>query len=406
MKKDEGVREYALAVKELASRGAVEDDALIHYTNRGISDEESNKGMLYGVTKYSEFKERLKAYERMKRAVPDQSKQQKVQRIDSARKTCKDSEVTSHKKAGRCFCCGEIGHRSKECPKKALGVKCFKCENYGHVAENCDKDVKNFALEKTCNLVSSVTGKCEKDVIINDIKMVALVDLGSDITLIREEQYNEIGRPEIKEREMQFRGAGVAKFQTLSGAQVDISIDDEVYSISAQVVSNEVLRNGLILGTDFLNTVVLNIKQGVITITKISEDEKDVPDAFRIDAIEREEIDLDHVKDENIRKELTELIQSYTPHKTKETSVKMRIVLTDNIPAYQRAPRLAEEEKNQVEAQVNRWLQARIIRPLTADYSSPVVPTRKKDGTIRRQYLYDGGLRGWIFSCAHRRRKS
>lgn len=387
-KKDEGVREYSLAMKELASRGTIEEDALIQYIIKGISDEESSKIILYGATKYSEFKEKLKAYERIKRTTPETTNLQKVQRNDSTKKPDKISEVKSHKKSDRCYACGEVGHRSKECPKKSLGLKCFKCQNYGHIARNCSKDVQSSGQNKSCNLVTRVTGKCEKDVIVNGVKIVALIDSGSDITLMREEQYKEIGRPIMKDSEIQFRGAGPEKFPTLGGIYIDVSIDDEIYSIGVQIVSNDVIRNGLIFGTDFLNTVELNVKKGKITISKIMDDE--VPDVFRIDAIDTGEIELNHIKDDNVKKELTELIKNYSPEKSKETGVEMRIVLTDNIPVYERARRLAEEEKNRVEDQVYRWFKANIIRRSTADYSSSVVPTRKKDGTIRVCVDYRG----------------
>lgn len=319
----------------------------------------------------------------MKRSTSDHAKSLKAQKDDSSKKTVKSSEVKSSKKPVRCYGCGEIGHRSKEYPKKALGVKCFKGENYGHIAANCDKDVKSAARDKICNLVSDVSGKCEKDVIINGIKVIALVDSGTDITLMREEQYKEIGKPVITDREMQFRGAGLEKYQTLGGIQVDMCVDGETYTIKAQVVPNTVFRNALLLETDFLNSVNSNIKKGVITITSVVEDVKALPDVFRIDEIEHGGIDLEHIKYVAVKAELSELIQNYEPRKSKETGVEMRIVLTDDIPVYQRARRLAEEEKNEVESQLNRWLQAHIIKRSTADYSSPVVPVRKKDGTVR-----------------------
>lgn len=95
IKKNEGVREYSIAMKELASRGSIEDDALIDYIIRGIDDEPANKMMLYGTTVYSEFKERLRAYEKMKKLVPETTKSQKGQRDDASKKTMKPSEGKS-----------------------------------------------------------------------------------------------------------------------------------------------------------------------------------------------------------------------------------------------------------------------------------------------------------------------
>ncbi|MCI44246.1 hypothetical protein A2U01_0065485, partial [Trifolium medium] len=40
---------------------------------------------------------------------------------------------------GNCFKCGEMGHKSFECPKK--GDKCFKCGRLGHKADACQEKV-------------------------------------------------------------------------------------------------------------------------------------------------------------------------------------------------------------------------------------------------------------------------
>lgn len=47
LQRGEDVQEYFLLMKELASRGAIEDEASIHYVIDGIPDSESNKIILY-----------------------------------------------------------------------------------------------------------------------------------------------------------------------------------------------------------------------------------------------------------------------------------------------------------------------------------------------------------------------
>ena len=72
MKKEESVHEYFLIMKEIANRGTVENEALIQYVIDGIQDDPQNKSVLFGVTKISAFKEKLRIYEDIRK----KSKQQ------------------------------------------------------------------------------------------------------------------------------------------------------------------------------------------------------------------------------------------------------------------------------------------------------------------------------------------
>lgn len=383
MKKGEGVREYSLAMKELASRGSIEEDALIEYVINGIPDDAANKVRLYGSKDFRDFKENLKIYERMRKSITESTKSFKMQRDEPMKKNFKINEAKdSGKKAViRCFNCGETGHRSKECLKKAQGTKCFSCGEFGHIAVNCSKNIKNTEFRKNCNVVSHRQNKCEKDVVINGLKLVALIDSGSDITLIREEQYREIGSPVLRNRRIQFCGAGSGNHDTLGDVHINVCIDGETYPLVAHVVSDKLIPNGLLVGTDFLNTVEVNLKAGEVKITKIVEE--DMPEVYKIDVIDQTEIDLSHLQDERLKVEVESMVRNYCPKKSKDVGVEMRIVLTDNIPIYQPARRLAVSEKKEVDTQMREWCEAGVIRPSTSDYASPIVLVRKKDGSAR-----------------------
>ncbi|GFT73693.1 RVP domain-containing protein [Trichonephila clavipes] len=55
----------------------------------------------------------------------------------------------------------------------------------------------------------------------------------------------------------------------------------------------------------------------------------------------QEELDLRHVENSHIKKELEKSIQDYKPEKTSSTDVTMRIILKDNEPVCQPPRRLA-----------------------------------------------------------------
>ena len=66
MKESESVQEYLIVMRELASRGMIEMEAVFEYVINGINDSPSNKSILYGAKSVSEFKEKLKNYEKMR----------------------------------------------------------------------------------------------------------------------------------------------------------------------------------------------------------------------------------------------------------------------------------------------------------------------------------------------------
>ncbi|GFT60868.1 retrovirus-related Pol polyprotein from transposon 412 [Trichonephila clavipes] len=97
----------------------------------------------------------------------------------------------------------------------------------------------------------------------------------------------------------------------------------------------------------------------------------------------QEELDLHHVENRHIKKELEKLIQDYKPEKTASTDVTMRIILKDEEPVCQPPHRLAFTERQEVNKQIEEWLNEGFIRPSSLEYASPIVMVKKKDGSSR-----------------------
>ncbi|GFX34693.1 retrovirus-related Pol polyprotein from transposon 17.6 [Trichonephila clavipes] len=61
----------------------------------------------------------------------------------------------------------------------------------------------------------------------------------------------------------------------------------------------------------------------------------------------------------------------------------MRIILKDEEPVCQHPRRLAFTERQEVNKQIEEWLNESIIRPSTSEYTSPIVMVKKKDESSR-----------------------
>ncbi|CAD1481067.1 unnamed protein product, partial [Heterotrigona itama] len=113
---------------------------------------------------------------------------------------------TEQKAVRRCYLCGDWKHLAADSPMKSKGTKCFKFQEYGHVAPNCSKSSKSS--EDTCSAsYLSQRNRC-KEVEIAHSKLIALNDTGSDLSLMRADQYIQIGAPKLNNRILKFRGFG------------------------------------------------------------------------------------------------------------------------------------------------------------------------------------------------------
>ena len=127
----------------------------------------------------------------------------------------------------------------------------------------------------------------------------------------------------------------------------NILIDDTTYQITIHVVPDALTPHGLIIGTDFLDSVALTMKGGDISIRKL-----DVSEVFNINVDDVRGVDLSHVPIPEHREAIESLINSYEQYRTREVGVTMNIILSNDIPVYQRPRRLSPKEKAEVDEQI------------------------------------------------------
>ncbi|XP_067209940.1 uncharacterized protein [Linepithema humile] len=288
--------------------------------------------------------------------------------------------------AERCFNCGARDHVSANCPTKSLGLKCFECGKNGHIALKCPK--KNGEPKKT--VVAAVSQierkKYTKDVIMGDRVITALIDTGSDISIMRASKHAKVGSPKLRASEMEFCGVGGYRASAFGEFQMKIMIDDFSYSILIRVVPDTVLQYGLLIGADFLDTVEVNLRRDLISITPICDqaaDDETRPEVFAIDLRDASEADVSNVQSAEHRHIITNLVENYRPNRIQEVDVKMTIIVKDDEPIYQKARRLSQSERDIVNAQVDEWEKQGIVRPSISDFASPIVLVKKKDESHR-----------------------
>ncbi|GFV68498.1 retrovirus-related Pol polyprotein from transposon 17.6 [Trichonephila clavipes] len=235
MRRNETVFQYLVAIRELANRGQgfLDETSIMEYCINGIPDSPSNKLILYGCTTIQEFKEKLGIYDKI---FQNKSKNNSydTSRSPNFSNQRRDVESTLHKhrydrypkfnapkpnskfenKNFRdrnhvtCFNCTGSGHISKFCPDKHRGPKCILCENFGHKSDACPQ--KNIPSSHNVDEITPLTTMC-KEVKILSKKILSLVDTGSQVTLMKESVWNQLGSPSLINSGNILTGFGLSK---------------------------------------------------------------------------------------------------------------------------------------------------------------------------------------------------
>ncbi|GFT27582.1 retrovirus-related Pol polyprotein from transposon 412 [Trichonephila clavipes] len=184
----------------------------------------------------------------------------------------------------------------------------------------------------------------------------------------------------LSKNKMLFTGIGEAQVTTIGSFEHEFKVDYENYSLTWHVVPADKLKFEAVIGSDILEQASISFtKEGV----KFNKHENHAQ-LMQISAENlQEELDLRHVENRQIKKELEKLIQDYKPEKTACTDVTMRIILKDEEPVCQPPRRLAFTERQEVNKHIEEWLNEGIIRPSFSEYASPIVMVKKKDGSSR-----------------------
>ena len=173
--------------------------------------------------------------------------------------------------------------------------------------------------------------KRDKVVKIGNFELSALIDTGSELTLMRYNQYIRIGAPKLSRDIIEFHSVGSKKNFMLGKFSTDIIIDGELYHITIHVVPNTAMQHSLLIGTDFLDTFEINMKRRDISIHRIKDENSDgFPEVLKVD-IETGARKVDLPRVENVQHKLAVAVP--TGACLKDTVVMNKISLDESVVA-------------------------------------------------------------------------
>ncbi|GFW94095.1 uncharacterized protein TNCV_1713441 [Trichonephila clavipes] len=286
-------------MREIASKAhfRLDDHSLIMYCITGIPDSNHNKLILYACKSISEFKEKLKIYEKIfmqnnSYSIDIKNKRTNVKQYDfptSNKNMCSDNRfhnkdqfydanVNKSDVRIRCYNCGLFNHTSNECYHKNKGLKCFNCNQFGHKSSQCvfkKPDVKNEIVnEIVSEVVNEINSSSEmrKTVKINGYDFDALIDTGSTITLIRESVYQILGRPTLNATKIKLTSFSKSEIKLFGTFKSTINIEDNKFMTDIYVIDNSQTTIDVIIGTDVLKQTEFKITANGIELIPKKKD--------------------------------------------------------------------------------------------------------------------------------------
>ncbi|GBM90469.1 hypothetical protein AVEN_75847-1 [Araneus ventricosus] len=221
-------------------------------------------------------------------------------------------------------------------------------------------------------------------------KVTALIDTGSTVILLREDTSSRIIDPtKLSKNKILLTGIGEAQVTTIGSFEQEFQMDTEDYSLTWHVVPTEKLKFEAVIGSDILEQASVNFMETGVKFVKYENQAL----LMQISAENVEEVELTHIRDPKVKRELKKLIENYKPHKTETTDVTMRIILKDNEPICQPPRRLALTERGEVNKQIEEWLKEGIIRPSSSEYASTSQNERWIFKNVRRLSKIESGAR-------------
>ncbi|XP_055687650.1 uncharacterized protein LOC129797825 [Lutzomyia longipalpis] len=264
-KRDETVTEYFFEMRQKGKKIKLDDATIAKYIIAGLGDEKLI-GMVAGANYDSpqELLQKIKDAEDIRRAmrkhgIGESGGKEKGEKNDARPE--QESQDGNQVQKVSCYNCGKVGQTARECHEREnkqrdmkAEITCFKCNEKGHIARFCGKNETDSKMIHKGNMriieVEEKENPNYKEVKINEKKLWAYIDQGSDCTTMRKSDVEALG-VEIKSRTTTLRGFA-GQCQTVGQTEVWVTIDEVRRQTTVHVVPDEAQNIPVIVGLDIL----------------------------------------------------------------------------------------------------------------------------------------------------------
>jgi len=151
--------------------------------------------------------------------------------------------------------------------------------------------------------------------------------------------YAQLEAPRLQPKIIKFDGVGSSNQSTLGRFSADVTIDGITLNLSIDIVPDHYTgHHDLLIRGELSDLVEVCIRRRQVSLSKLTDTVDEVQDsnwaevmcisAQQEELVEEElNVSLQYVEEEVVRNQVQELVKKYHPEKTKDSGVKMHLVI-------------------------------------------------------------------------------
>ncbi|GFT96101.1 peptidase A2 domain-containing protein, partial [Trichonephila clavipes] len=205
-------------------------------------------------------------------------------------------------------------------------------------------------------------------------------DTGSQVTLMKESVWNQLGSPSLINSGNILTGFGLSKTHVIGSFNSTVSIDNQDFPVKINVVPNHSMNFDIIIGCNLIKQANLTITLIVLCFLSYKSKYPTLLHNHLFSQLPTTFLNLILALKfrKQTRNDVEALLVCYRPNKIKTTDIELSITMTDDKPIYHSPRRLPFTERDIVDKQIDEWIQNGVIEPCSSAYASQVLVVRKK----------------------------
>ena len=277
-KSDESLREFAYRIVEIGKIGKLEDNAIIDYIIKGINERGAEGYMLYGAGTLSEFMKKLSLYEKVKQNNKPWFKINEKKSVENSNRYNNVNNKYNNVDTREIVRYEPRTHVNRN--EQTNQLKCYQCGEIGHKAMFCRNKVSKDIKKEVNTITADKNRICVQ---VNDVETTALVDSGSEVSLIKLELFNRMNIRNHFKANLVIVGIG-GESETLGYCLINVKVQGYTYKVKVYVIKDEVMSIPVILGMNFFKVAKVMFKNNRIVVAPTRLNKK----TSQVNALSRE----------------------------------------------------------------------------------------------------------------------